>query len=75
MLLQRDPSLGYAKAEFDSIFTREILEKKQIMILIWHGVMKEDVFNYSPPLVDKVGIPSSLGEEEAARRIAHAMPL
>ena len=53
----------------------EILEKKQIMIPIWHGVTKEDVFNYSPPLVDKVGIPSSIGDEEVAGRIVHAMPL
>jgi TIR domain len=66
---------GWTKAEFDSIFTREILEKEQIMIPVWHGVTKEEVFNYSPRLLDKVGIPSSLGEEEVARRIVHAMPL
>ena len=45
------------------------------MIPIWHGVTKEEVFNYSPRLLDKVSIPSSLGEEEVARRIVHAMPL
>lgn len=65
---------GWTKAEFDSVFTREILEKQQIMIPVWHGVSKEEVFNYSPRLLDKVGIPSSAGIEEVARRIIHAMP-
>jgi TIR domain len=63
------------KAEFDSVFTREILEKQQIMIPVWHGVSKEAVFNYSPRLLDKVGVPSSVGVEEVARKIIHAMPL
>jgi hypothetical protein len=48
-LLQRDPSLGCTKAEFDSIFTREILEKKQIVIpiLAWRneGVVIGGDFN------------------------------
>jgi hypothetical protein len=65
---------GWTKAEFDSIFTREIFEKHRVMIPIWHGVSKEDVYNYSPRLLDIVSIPSSVGVEEVARRIIHAMP-
>jgi hypothetical protein len=60
---------GWTKAEFDSVFTREILEKKNVMIPIWHNVTKEQVYDYSPRLLDKVGIPSSLGVEDVARRV------
>lgn len=64
---------GWTKAEFDSIFTREILEKKNVLVPVWHGVVKEDVYGYSPRLLDKVGIPSSLGVEEVCRRIVRAV--
>jgi len=64
---------GWTKAEFDSIFTREILEKQNVIIPVWHGVTKEEIYQYSPRLVDKVGIPSSLGVEEVARRILRAI--
>ena len=64
---------GWTKAEFDSVFTREILEKKNVIIPIWHGVSKEEVYNYSPRLLDKVGIPSNVGVEEVARKIVRAL--
>lgn len=64
---------GWTKAEFDSVFTREILEKQRITIPIWHGVSKEEVYNYSPRLLDLVAIRSSVGVEEVARSVARAM--
>jgi TIR domain len=64
---------GWTKAEFDSVFTREILEAADVIIPVWHGVEKQDVYNYSPRLLDKVGIPSTLGTEEVARRILRAI--
>jgi hypothetical protein len=64
---------GWTKAEFDSVFTREILEAAEVIIPVWHGVEKQDVYSYSPRLLDKVGIPSTLGTEEVARRILRAI--
>jgi hypothetical protein len=64
---------GWTKAEFDSVFTREIFETTDVIIPVWHGVQKKDVYNYSPRLLDKVGIPSTLGTEEVARRILRAI--
>jgi hypothetical protein len=64
---------GWTKAEFDSVFTREILEEADVIIPVWHGVEKQDVYNYSPRLLDKVGISSTLGIEEVARRILRAI--
>ncbi len=64
---------GWSKAEFDSIFTREILEKTNVILPVWHNVGAKEVYNYSPRLADKVGLPSSLGVEELARQLSGAV--
>ncbi len=64
---------GWTKAEFDSIFTREILEQSNIIIPVWHNITKEQVYEYSPRLLDKVGIPSSLPSDELIRRLLTAI--
>lgn len=61
---------GWGKAEFDSIFTREIIERKGLVLPVWHEVSVRDVYEYSPRLADKVGLPSSLGVRELARRLS-----
>lgn len=61
---------GWVKAEFDSVFTREILEKQSVILPVWLNVSKQDVYDYSPRLADKVGLSSSIGIEEVARRLA-----
>ena len=63
---------GWGKAEFDSVFTREIIEKRNVILPVWHGVTVQDVYNYSPRLADKVGLCSALGVEELARKLASA---
>ncbi len=56
---------GWTKTEFDSIFTRQILEEKKLVLPVWHEIEKEDVFNYSPSLLNIKGIHwNVLGEEE-----------
>lgn len=62
---------GWGKAEFDSIFTREIIEKDNVMLPIWHNVTAEQVYEYSPRLADKVGLNSSVGIKELARKLAN----
>lgn len=61
---------GWGKAEFDSVFTREILEKENVILPVWLNVNVKDVYNYSPRLADKVGLSSDLGAAEVARRLA-----
>ncbi len=61
---------GWGKAEFDSVFTREILNKENVILPVWLGVGVQDVYNYSPRLADKVGLSSELGVQEVARRLA-----
>lgn len=64
---------GWGRAEFDSVFTREILERENVMLPVWLNVEVKDVYNYSPRLADKVGLPSSLGIPEIARRLTNAV--
>lgn len=64
---------GWSRAEFDSVFTREILEKKNVILPVWHNVEAKDVYEYSPRLADKVGLRSSLGVKELARRLTAAV--
>ena len=64
---------GWGKAEFDSVFTREILEQENVILPVWHNVGVQEVYQYSPRLADKVGLPSSLGVEELARKLSNAV--
>lgn len=60
---------GWTKKEFDSIFTRELIHSKKIIIPIWVGVSKEDVFNYSPSLANTVAINWELGLEGVTKKL------
>lgn len=64
---------GWGRVEFDSVFTREILEKKNVILPVWLNVGVNDVFKYSPSLADKVGLAATLGVPEIARLLAHAV--
>ena len=47
---------GWTKKEFDSIFTREVLEEKNLVLPVWYNVSEDDVYNYSPSLLNIKGI-------------------
>ena len=64
---------GWGRTEFDSVYTREILEKKNVMLPVWHGVEATDVYAYSSHLAGKFGLNSSLGVKELAGRLAVAI--
>ncbi len=64
---------GWGKAEFDSIYTREIIQKNNVLLPVWHNVGVKEVYEYSPRLADRVGLSSQLGVEELARRLVVAV--
>ncbi len=65
---------GWTKKEFNSIFTREVIEKTNIILPVWFNVTKEQVYEYSPSLVDTVGLDwNKLGEDEVCRKLYHAI--
>jgi len=61
---------GWTKTEFDSIFTRQILEEQKIVLPVWYKVTKDEIYNYSPSLLNIKGADwDILGEEEICRQI------
>lgn len=59
---------GWSKREFDSIFTRELIEKQNLVLPLWSGVTAKEVFSYSPILADRLGTDWSLGVEGVTKK-------
>lgn len=64
---------GWSKREYDSIFTREVVEKQKVILPIWHEISAQDVYRYSPILADRVAVHWSLGVESVARKLLQAI--
>jgi hypothetical protein len=65
---------GWTKKEFDSIFTREVIEEANLVLPVWHGVTKHQVYEYSPSLLNVKGLDwNALGEEETCRQLHKAI--
>jgi len=64
---------GWTKAEFDSIYTREIYEKQNVILPVWHNVNRSEVYEYSPRLVDRLALTSSIGVKELAAKLVDAI--
>lgn len=64
---------GWGKAEFDSVYTREIIEKSNVILPVWHNVGVQEVYDYSPRLADKVGLNSAEGVPALARKLAEVI--
>jgi TIR domain len=60
---------GWTKREFDSIFTRELLEKKRLVLPVWHDVTAQAVYEYSPSLLDVYALNWEMGEDEVVRKL------
>jgi len=60
---------GWTKIEFNSVFSKEIIEKKKVMLPIWHDVSKEEVYDYSPSLLDRLAAHWSEGVNTVASKI------
>ncbi len=43
---------GWTNTEFNSVFTRELLEQKSVILPVWVGVSKQQVYEYSPSLAN-----------------------
>lgn len=65
---------SWGKKEFESVFTREILEDTSLVLPIWYGVTKQQVYEYSASLLNIKGIDwQALGEDEVCRQIYGAV--
>lgn len=59
----------WAKRELNGLTLREMIEKRNLILPIWHKVTVEDVANFSPPLADKKAASSSDGVNALVREI------
>ena len=64
---------GWAKREYDAVFTRELIEKQRVILPVWHGITKEDVYQYSPVLADRVAVQWSDGVDVVARKLLQSI--
>jgi TIR domain len=64
---------GWSKREYDSIFTRELVERRNVILPVWHSISSADVYQYSPILADRVAVQWSRGVEEVARKLLSAI--
>lgn len=64
---------GWGKKEFDSIFTRELIENRKVILPVWHGVSKKEIYEYSPALADRVAVNWAEGVEKVASKLKHAV--
>jgi hypothetical protein len=64
---------GWTKVEFDSIFTRQIIERQNIVIPVWHNVKPQEVYEYSPSLADKKAIIWSPDLDAVSRELYRAI--
>lgn len=60
---------GWTKTEFNSVFTKEIVQKNKVMLPIWHNVSKEEVYEYSPSLANRLAAKWSEGVGSVAQKI------
>jgi hypothetical protein len=64
---------GWTKREYDSVFTRELVERQNVILPVWHNVSVEEIYKYSPILADRVGAQWVDGVEEVARKVLLAI--
>ena len=63
----------WAKRELKGLTAREIFEKQDIILPIWHRVGLDEVIKYSPPLADKKAISSSDGISAVMRQLVRRL--
>jgi hypothetical protein len=64
---------GWTKTEFDSIFTRQILEGSNLVLPVWCGVSKQQIYEYSPSLLDRLGVSWDEGLEVDVGKLYRAI--
>jgi hypothetical protein len=64
---------GWTNTEFNAVFTRELLEGKNIVLPIWCGIDKAELYEYSPTLLNRLGSKWERGLEEVVREILRVL--
>lgn len=62
----------WTQKELDGLVAREDGSEKRILP-VWHNVSKKEVVSFSPPLADKLGIPTAKGLDHVVREIMRVL--
>lgn len=60
---------GWTKVEFNSIFTRELVEGRDLILAVWKDVGRKEVYEYSPSLADRYALRESEGIANIASKL------
>lgn len=60
---------SWANIEFESIFTKELIEKKDSIIPIWINITKEELYEFCPSLINIWGLNWNIGIENIVNEI------
>jgi len=60
---------GWTKVEFNSVFSKELVDQRDAILPVWVDVTRDELYEYCPTLVDRVGVTWELGEDEVVRRL------
>jgi hypothetical protein len=65
---------GWTTEEFNSIFTKELFEKSDVILPVWRGVTPADVYAYSPALANRFALDwDKLGVDKVVTRLRRAI--
>ncbi len=60
---------GWTKVEFDSIFTKEIIKKDNVVLPIWYDITREEVYEYSSWLANITALYWDDGENKVINEL------
>jgi len=60
---------SWPQRELDGLVAREIETKQKLILPVWHEVDHKKVLTYSPPLADRLAVPTSMGIPHVAQKI------
>jgi hypothetical protein len=63
----------WPQRELDGLTTREIAGSTKVILPVWHEVDHAYVANFSPPLADKLAVPSTVGIPAIVEQIERAL--
>lgn len=64
---------GWTKTEFNAVFTRELVERADVIIPVWAGVSAVQVYEYSPTLANRLAANWDEGCEIVSKKIKAAI--
>jgi len=62
----------WPEQELNGLATREV-DRKKVILPLWHGVSFNDVRQYSPTLADRVAVTTDKGLQHVVERLIHAI--